>query len=100
MKNSLALLAAVALLVGSSGCGCCRGLCKKPAAPAVYSQCAPSCGPTCSAGGSCGAGGCGCQTGTPVTYGFNGGAGVAMPAGTPYESAPMTFPAGSGSYGQ
>jgi len=90
MKNSFALLALATLLVGTSGCGCCRGLFSKSAAPvATYSQYAPSCRPSCDAGPSCG-----CATGTPVTYGFDGG------GATAYESAPMSFPTGSGTSGQ
>ncbi len=68
MKKALALLSVAILLVGSSGCGCCRGLFGKSSAPSLYSQAAPSCAPVCS-GGSCP-----CDTATPVTYGYGGGA--------------------------
>ncbi|NOZ41537.1 MAG: hypothetical protein GXP24_15110 [Planctomycetes bacterium] len=89
MKKSLALLTVAMLLVGTSGCGTCRGLFRKksrPLATPLYSQCAPSCAPTCSTGGSCG------TTGTPVMYGYGGAIAT--------ESMPMTIPAGSGTYGQ
>ena len=105
MKKSLALLTVAMLLVGTSGCGCCRGLFGKssrPLATPLYSQCAPSCAPICSTGGSCGAGAsgsCGCATGTPVTYGYGGG-GIPMAPSASYESPPMSFPTGSGTYGQ
>jgi len=101
MKKSLSLLSVAILLVGTSGCGCCKGLFNKSAAPAAYSQCGPSCGPSCSAGPSCSSGGsCGCGSGTPVTYGFDGGVGAGIPAGASYQSAPMTFPTGGVTYGQ
>jgi hypothetical protein len=88
MKKTLALLAVAALLLSTTGCGCCRGLFGKGSravASPLYSQCVPS----CSAGPSCGSD-CGCESGTPVTYGFDG-------------SEPMYAPANmssSGTFGQ
>jgi len=97
MKKSLALLAVALLMVSASGCGCCRGLfssANSPLASPVYSQCAPSCGATCSAGPSCNAGAsCGCESGNAVTYGYDG-------AVSNYDSTPMMFPTGSGAFGQ
>ncbi|MGI9428226.1 MAG: hypothetical protein ACR2NM_06180 [Bythopirellula sp.] len=106
MKKSLAFLTVATLLIASSGCGCCRGMFGKstPVATTMYSPCAPTCAPTCapacSAAPSCSTGSCGCESGTPVTYGYSGGGQVPLSTGTTFESTPMTFPTGSGTYGQ
>ena len=85
MRKSLALLAVATLMLGTTGCGCCRGLFGKSnptAATPLYSQCAPTCSPGAS---------CGCQTGTPVTYGFDGDAGAPVSSGATYESTLAVF---------
>ena len=101
MKKSLALLAVAMLLVSASGCGCCRGLFGRSSvgtagpfygrlAPRATGACCNTCGPVCSDCNSCSnnmctdcntcASGdsCGCESGSPVTYGFDGGV-VGMP---------------------
>ena len=98
MKKSLAVLTVATLLVVANGCGSCRGLFGKSAAPVattVYSPCAPTCAPSCSTGPSCG-----CASGTPVTYGFGNASEVQLAPGTTFESTPMSIPAGSGTFGQ
>ncbi|MEM8943904.1 MAG: hypothetical protein AAGD11_01880 [Planctomycetota bacterium] len=119
MKKSLALLAIATLLVGVSGCGCCRGLFGRSSvgtvgpfygrlAPrAVSGPCCNTCAPMCNDCNTCtSAPSCGCESSTPVTYGYEGaayeGATIEMPMadGAIMESTPMTVPAGSGTFGQ
>jgi|GEM_PF-2402490 len=100
MKKSLALLAVAAILIGTSGCGCCRGLFGKSGASPVYSQCAPSCATGMCSTGSCPADNCGCQSAAPVTYGYHGSEGATMVSPTVTHEAMPAFPTGSGSYGQ
>ena len=80
MKRSLVFLALAFLVLGTSGCGCCRGLCakKKPVATPVYARCAPVCAPTCGPGGA-------------VSYGYgNTPAMVTTPQ--MYQQVPMMAP--------
>lgn len=124
MKKSLALLAIATLLVSASGCGCCRGLFGRSSvgtagpfygrlAPSALSSgccqtCAPMCNTcdscnTCEAAPSCGCEqpACGCESGSAVTYGYNGPmAEMPITDGTVFETTPMTVPTGSGTFGQ
>ncbi len=58
MKRIIVFLALAVLVLGTSGCGCCRKKSKPLAAP-VYASCAPVCAPICAPGGA-------------VSYGYGG----------------------------
>ncbi len=81
MKQTVVFLALAFLVIGLSGCSCCRGLCakkSKPVATPVYARCAPVCAPTCAPGGA-------------VSYGYGGTpAMVTMPQ--MYQQLPMVDP--------
>ena len=78
MKRTVVFLALAFLVLGTSGCGCCRGKKSKPLATPVYARCAPVCAPTCAPGGA-------------VSYGYGGTpAMVTMPQ--MYQQAPMMVP--------
>ena len=74
MKRSLAFLALTCLMIGASGCGCCRnGLARRQTCPTpqpVVSQCAPVCGPSCAP--ACDA----CGTSGQFTYNYGATPGV------------------------
>ncbi len=77
MKRTLVFLALAFLVIGTSGCSCCRGFCakkSKPVATPVYARCAPVCAP-----------------GGAVSYGYgNTPTMVTMPQ--MYQQAPMMAP--------
>ena len=109
MKKLIALFVFALMVANSVGCSSCRNfLCGPRTSGPLLSQtqCAPACAPVCSSG-MCSAGmatvgpDCGCETGTPVTYGFGGtDAGMPVSGSISYPTTPMTFPTGSGTFGQ
>jgi len=85
MKRSVVLLALATLVLGTSGCGCCRK--KAPAVPTqVYRPCAPVCAPACPPP-ACNS----CSPGGSVTYGYPG-ASTMMSSPQMYQQMPMTAP--------
>ena len=77
MKRTLVFLALAFLVIGTSGCGCCRNK-SMPVAKPVYARCAPVCAPACGPGGA-------------VSYGYgNTPAMVTMPQ--MYQQMPMMAP--------
>lgn len=75
MMRSMAFLALTLMVLGTSGCGCCRNMVakKQPCPPQpVYQQCAPVCAPQCQTCDPCG------NTGG-VTYNYGGTPAMMMP---------------------
>lgn len=81
MKRTVVFLALASLVLGTSGCGCCRGMFakkSKPLAMPVYASCAPVCAPTCAPGGA-------------VSYGY-GGTPAMMTMPQMVQQTPMAAP--------
>jgi hypothetical protein len=89
MKRTLIILALASVVLGTSGCGCCRDVFAKKTQPITYAQPAPMCAPVCAPA-------CvpydPCASGTMATYGY-GGAPTMM---TMPQSAPMMAPSDCG----
>lgn len=81
MKRTMIFLALASLVLGTSGCGSCRGLFakkNKSMATPVYSQYAPACAPACNT----------CNSGGAVSYAYGSTpATVTMPQ--MYQQMPM-----------
>lgn len=88
MKRTIAFSALALMVIGTTGCGCCRNrvVQRKPCPPQpVYQQCAPVCAPACPQ--PCDP----CNTGG-VTYNYAGGPSMMMPGS--FEGVQMMEPAG------
>ncbi len=93
MKRTLVILALASVVLGTSGCGCCRDAFAKKSQPApapVYSQCAPMCAPACVPCDPC------ASSGDMATYGYGStpsyGYGSSPTMMTMPQSMPMMAP--------
>lgn len=92
MKRTLVILALASMVLGTSGCGCCRGLFAKKTQPVTYAQpapvCTPQCVPQCVPCDPC-------ASGSTATYGYSGYGGTPAMMTMP-QSAPMMAPSDCG----
>jgi hypothetical protein len=95
MKRTLVILALTSVVLGTSGCGCCRDAFAKKSQPVTYAQpapmCAPMCAPACVPCDPCAP-----NSGNMATYGYGStpsyGYGSSPTMMTMPQSMPMMAP--------